>query len=102
MSFCPCSIFQRWKEAESPERPFAVKLQIEKPEIGPHLPRSPSLGDDRSYFFMIRDDGTAEMVDHRALKHVLKGVEIPQPQMDGSGRAIDQEETLTAIGDGPT
>jgi Ca-activated chloride channel homolog len=38
--------------------------------------------------------------DHRALIHVLKGVEIPRPRLDGSGRAMDQEETLTAIGDG--
>ncbi len=38
--------------------------------------------------------------DHRALQHVLKGVEIPKPQMDGNGRAMNQEETLTAIGDG--
>lgn len=38
--------------------------------------------------------------DHRSLIHVLKGVEIPKPQIDGQGRAIDQEETLTAIGDG--
>jgi len=38
--------------------------------------------------------------DHRALAHVLKGVEIPQNRMDASGRVVDQEETLTAIGDG--
>lgn len=38
--------------------------------------------------------------DHRALKHVLKGVEIPKPQIDSNGRPMDQEETLTAIGDG--
>ena len=38
--------------------------------------------------------------DHRALVHVLKGVEIPRAQTDAQGRPIDQEETLTAIGDG--
>ena len=38
--------------------------------------------------------------DHRALIHVLKGVEIPHAQIDGQGRPMDQEETLTAIGDG--
>lgn len=38
--------------------------------------------------------------DHRALLHVLKGVEIPHAQVDAQGRPIDQEETLTAIGDG--
>jgi len=38
--------------------------------------------------------------DHRALLHVLKGVEIPRAQVDGQGRPVDQEETLTAIGDG--
>ena len=38
--------------------------------------------------------------DHRALLHVLKGVEIPHAQVDGQGRPVDQEETLTAIGDG--
>ncbi len=38
--------------------------------------------------------------DHRALVHVLKGVEIPRSQTDAQGRPIDQEETLTAIGDG--
>ncbi len=38
--------------------------------------------------------------DHRALAHVLKGVEIPQNRVDASGRVVDQEETLTAIGDG--
>lgn len=38
--------------------------------------------------------------DHRALLHVLKGVEIPRAQVDDQGRPVDQEETLTAIGDG--
>jgi Ca-activated chloride channel family protein len=38
--------------------------------------------------------------DHRALTHVLEGVEIPQNRVDGQGRVVDQEETLTAIGDG--
>jgi Ca-activated chloride channel family protein len=38
--------------------------------------------------------------DHRALAHVLKGVEIPKNRVDANGRVIDQEETLTAIGDG--
>ncbi len=38
--------------------------------------------------------------DHRALTHVLKGVEIPRAQTDDQGRPVDQEETLTAIGDG--
>lgn len=38
--------------------------------------------------------------DHRALIHVLKGVEIPRSQTDAQGRPVDQEETLTAIGDG--
>jgi len=38
--------------------------------------------------------------DHRALVHVLKGVEIPRAQTDAQGRPVDQEETLTAIGDG--
>ena len=38
--------------------------------------------------------------DHRALVHVLKGVEIPRTQTDAQGRPVDQEETLTAIGDG--
>ncbi len=38
--------------------------------------------------------------DHRALVHVLKGVEIPCAQTDAQGRPVDQEETLTAIGDG--
>lgn len=38
--------------------------------------------------------------DHRALVHVLKGVEIPRSQTDAQGRPVDQEETLTAIGDG--
>jgi len=38
--------------------------------------------------------------DHRALLHVLKGIEIPRVQVDGQGRPVDQEETLTAIGDG--
>ncbi len=38
--------------------------------------------------------------DHRALLHVLKGVEIPRAQTDGQGRPVNQEETLTAVGDG--
>ena len=38
--------------------------------------------------------------DHRALQHVLKGVEIPKNRVDARGRVVDQEETLTAIGDG--
>jgi Ca-activated chloride channel homolog len=38
--------------------------------------------------------------DHRALTHVLKGVEIPRAAINGNGQSVDQEETLTAIGDG--
>ncbi len=38
--------------------------------------------------------------DHQALLHVLSGVEIPKGKTDAQGRPIDQEETLTAIGDG--
>jgi Ca-activated chloride channel family protein len=38
-------------------------------------------------------------MDHRALQHVLEGVEIPSPSRDRSGRVINQEELLTAIGD---
>lgn len=40
--------------------------------------------------------------DHRALLHVLKGVEIPTSQTDDQGRPVSQEELLTAIGDGLT
>ncbi len=38
--------------------------------------------------------------DHTALLHVLKGVEIPRGRADANGRPVDQEESLTAIGDG--
>ena len=38
--------------------------------------------------------------DHRALEHVLKGVEIPKSRLDSQGRPVDQEETMTAVGDG--
>lgn len=38
--------------------------------------------------------------DHEALLHVLKGVEIPSVSYDANGRPVDQEETLTAVGDG--
>ena len=38
--------------------------------------------------------------DHRALAHVLKGVEIPKGDLDSRGRPVDQEETMTAVGDG--
>lgn len=38
--------------------------------------------------------------DHRALVHVLTGVEIPKNRLDAQGRPVDQEETMTAIGDG--
>jgi Ca-activated chloride channel family protein len=38
--------------------------------------------------------------DHRALIHVLQGVEIPKGDLDQNGQPIDQEELNTAIGDG--
>jgi len=38
-------------------------------------------------------------IDHRALRHVLAGVEIPKPSLDRDGRIANQEELLTAIGD---
>lgn len=38
--------------------------------------------------------------DHRALLHVLKGVQIPKTEIDEQGRPVSQEELLTAIGDG--
>jgi Ca-activated chloride channel family protein len=37
--------------------------------------------------------------DHRALLHVLSGVEIPSQDLDEQGRIVDEEELLTAIGD---
>jgi Ca-activated chloride channel family protein len=38
--------------------------------------------------------------DHAALLNVLKGVEIPSVALDDQGRAIAQDEQMTAIGDG--
>jgi Ca-activated chloride channel family protein len=38
--------------------------------------------------------------DHEALRHMLKGVEVPRPSQDQSGQVVNQEELLTAIGDG--
>ena len=38
--------------------------------------------------------------DHEALLHVLGGVEIPRPHQNKNGEIINQEELLTAIGDG--
>jgi Ca-activated chloride channel homolog len=38
--------------------------------------------------------------DHAALLNVLKGVEIPSIAVDAQGRAISQDEQMTAIGDG--
>lgn len=38
--------------------------------------------------------------DHDALLHTLSGVEIPKPAQDANGSIVDQEETMTAIGDG--
>ncbi|MFA5043304.1 MAG: VWA domain-containing protein [Kiritimatiellia bacterium] len=38
-------------------------------------------------------------IDHGALRHVLKGVQIPKPALDANGQLTNQEELLTAIGD---
>ncbi|MBI2437671.1 MAG: VWA domain-containing protein [Lentisphaerae bacterium] len=38
-------------------------------------------------------------IDHSALRHVLKGVQIPKPALDANGQLANQEELLTAIGD---
>ena len=38
--------------------------------------------------------------DHAALLEVLKGVEIPSIAVDANGRAIAEDEQMTAIGDG--
>jgi len=38
--------------------------------------------------------------DHDALLNVLRGVEIPSVAIDATGRAIAQDEQMTAIGDG--
>lgn len=38
-------------------------------------------------------------IDHSALLHVLKGVQIPKPTLDANGQLTNQEELLTAIGD---
>lgn len=38
--------------------------------------------------------------DHNALLHILGGVEIPRPRQGNDGATINQEELLTAIGDG--
>lgn len=38
-------------------------------------------------------------LDHRALLHVLKGVEIPKQSFDRQGQVVNREELLTAIGD---
>jgi Ca-activated chloride channel family protein len=38
-------------------------------------------------------------LDHRALLHILEGVEVPDPERDSSGEITDPEELMTAIGD---
>ncbi len=38
--------------------------------------------------------------DHKALLHVLKGVQIPKPALDAQGNMIAPDELQTAIGDG--
>ena len=38
--------------------------------------------------------------DHEVLLHVLKGVKVPSVAYDANGRPVDQEEQMTAIGDG--
>lgn len=38
-------------------------------------------------------------IDHAALLHILKGVEIPKNVFDTEGRIMNQEEMMTAIGD---
>ena len=38
--------------------------------------------------------------DHEALLNVLKGVEIPSIAVDDQGRAIAEDEQMTAVGDG--
>lgn len=38
--------------------------------------------------------------DHEVLLHVLKGVKVPSMAYDANGRPVDQEEQMTAIGDG--
>jgi len=38
-------------------------------------------------------------MDHRALQHVLEGVEIPGRRYGDSGQIVNKEELLTAIGD---
>lgn len=39
-------------------------------------------------------------LDHPALLHVLQGVEVPAGIFDEAGRVLNEEEMLTAIGDG--
>lgn len=38
-------------------------------------------------------------IDHSALLHVLKGVQMPKPALDANGQLTNQEELMTAIGD---
>jgi Ca-activated chloride channel family protein len=38
-------------------------------------------------------------LDHEALLLLLKAVQVPKPTQDGRGQIVNQEETLTAIGD---
>lgn len=37
--------------------------------------------------------------DHEALLHILKGVDVVKTGLDAEGQMVNQEETLTAIGD---
>lgn len=39
-------------------------------------------------------------LDHGALLHVLRGIEIPSERYDGAGQIVSPDELLTAIGDG--
>jgi Ca-activated chloride channel family protein len=38
-------------------------------------------------------------IDHAALLHTLRGVEVPKIVFDAKGQMLNQEETMTAIGD---
>ena len=39
-------------------------------------------------------------LDHQALLHTLKGVEIPKPVFDANGNVVNAGEDMTALGDG--
>ena len=83
----------------SPPGRYVTRLDVAKEECARFIEKRPGDMIGLVSFGGYAATLTPLTIDHAALLHTLKGVEVPAQSLNEQGRLANQEEFLTAIGD---